>query len=458
MSNERIKFGKRVELMTDNYLIEKNFNLRFVGEKPEMVDKVIGFDESWENIISTGCTVIQEEDGFKLYYRGWPSNITRASKMNDNDDQTGCIAYSKDGIHYTKPILNQVDWEGSTENNIFERGAHCHNFMPFLDKNPNCKPDEKYKAICGTDLIGGIFSYCSADGIHWRKMAEEPVITGSQFDSMNYAFYDTAAGCYRAYFRYFTGIYEKYWEGLGGMRAIESCTSDDFIHWSEPVPNNYLDRPFFNEHLYTNATHAIPGAEHMLVSFPMRFHETRQKLMSFNGNVWDNRGISDMIMMTSRDGHNWSRVIKDAWIFGTLDPHDWAQRSWVMLPTLVDMDGYFYFYCVRNYAEENDGLWAYRVPRFRLAGLYGDSDGGYFISPYMEFETDDIYLNYASSAYGSVVVEVFDKHEKLLGRSEEMFGNELSGHIHLEGITGKEGKIRVTLREATLYAIGSKMD
>ena len=53
----------------------------------------------------------------------------------------------------------------------------CHNFAPFYDTNPNCKPDERYKAIGGIIQQGGIHVFASPDGIHWHLLADGPVIT-----------------------------------------------------------------------------------------------------------------------------------------------------------------------------------------------------------------------------------------------------------------------------------------
>ena len=123
--------------------------------------------------------------------------------------------------------------------------------LAFFDTNPAAKPEEKYKALSG--LHSQLHAYSSPDGIHWKKMHAEPVMTSGVFDSLNLAFWDASTKCYRAYSRYFDG------GGYNGFRSIQLTTSNDFLNWTEPLPNQYPpEAP--REHFYTNATWPCPGA------------------------------------------------------------------------------------------------------------------------------------------------------------------------------------------------------
>lgn len=452
-----IKFGSRVEPMVDKYLIEDMHGLSFIPNRPVEHEKVLGFDTCWENPGSQANTILKDESVIRLCYRGWPEIKDLNMKQCDNDDQTTCFALSNDGIVFERPVYNLVEWEGSKENNIVLRNADSHNFCAFYDNNPDCPPEHKYKAICGLCFTGGLYAYSSPDCIHWSRLSETPVMTDGIFDSPNMAFYDSVAGLYRCYYRYWTGNYDRYWDGLGGYRGIESCVSTDFIHWSKPVPNYYVELPEQTEHLYTNATRPIPGAEHILVSMPMRFHETRKKLKEYNGNPWNSNGLSDVLLMTSRDGHNWNRTIKEPYIRNSLDPSDWTQRGIIPLGGIIDRNGEFYIYCAKHYMSENDGIWRYSIPRFRFISVSAPYDGGEFTTKLVEFTSDDIYLNYQTGVYGYIVVDVLDETGNVIHTGEEIFGNELSCHIHFEGIKGTCGRLRFRMKESELYAIGCDM-
>src|SRR5205085_4041239 len=103
-------------------------------------------------------------------------------------EQWTCAAVSDDGIHFTRPSLGIVDFRGSTGNNIVWKGPEAASFAPFIDRNLNAKPDERWKAVCYKVVppgSGGVFALASADGIHWRKWRDEPLLPPGAFDSLN---------------------------------------------------------------------------------------------------------------------------------------------------------------------------------------------------------------------------------------------------------------------------------
>lgn len=104
------------------------------------------------------------------------------------------------------------------KNNIILAGEGTHNFTPFLDSNPACLPDAKYKGLAGDTK--GLKAYKSADGIRWSLMEEKPVITNGDFDSQNLAFWHPVQKRYVAYHR----------KGRDGVRDIMTSVSSDFLN------------------------------------------------------------------------------------------------------------------------------------------------------------------------------------------------------------------------------------
>ena len=436
-----IKFGNRVELLTDEYLIEEKEGLSFRYEKPEKLGMVLPFDKPWEREGSLALSALDCEGKVMLYYRGFPG-----SDRNDLDGmQTSCLAVSEDGVHFERAKVDLIDYDGIKENNIVRMDINCHNFAPFLDTNPECRPEEKFKAIGGLKDTGGLRAWSSPDGIHWTLMADDPVITDGIFDSMNMAFYDSAAGVYRAYFRTWTG------DGYNGWRSISSAESKDFLHWGPTIPNEYPGVGIC-EHLYTNASRPIPGAEHMLISLPMRFMETRKMFEDYE----HSSGVSDMVLMTSRDGHVWDRPIKDGFIRGGLYGHEWTQRCFISAGGIIPRGDRFIFYTEQNYMWDDDGIFAYSVPRFRFMSLYAGGNGGRLTTKELSFVSDDIFLNFSTSAYGYVKVKIVGT-DGVIFTSDELFGNDISRLLHIDGLTGRNGHMEIELCEADLYALGSDM-
>jgi len=148
---------------------------------------------------------------------------------------------------------------GSRDNNVIlmPDSGGTHNFCPFLDTRPGVPAAERYKAVGGS-APGGLFAFVSADGIRWKKLRDKQVITQGAFDSQNVAFWDAARGEYRAYARQFRN-----------GRDIVTCTSKDFLTWTEPVFLNYT--PDRTSELYTNQVQPYHRAPHLLVGFPTRY-------------------------------------------------------------------------------------------------------------------------------------------------------------------------------------------
>ena len=105
---------------------------------------VLIHDEPWEG---DGCNyhnLIVDNGLYRLYYLGWRTGLP----ANDLYLYTKvCYAESKDGINWVKPKLGLREFNGSKENNIiFDRTDNAFdNFFVFIDENPACPPEEKYK-------------------------------------------------------------------------------------------------------------------------------------------------------------------------------------------------------------------------------------------------------------------------------------------------------------------------
>lgn len=283
---EPIDIGSRLELFVDDYLIDQlEGDVSLELRRPQPNEVVLVTDEPWEGNTCAYYTIFQDGDIYRMYYRG--SHFDTETQQATHREVT-CYAESEDGIHWTKPDLGLFEWEGSRDNNIVWDGIGCHNFAPFKDANPDCPPDERYKALGRENRPGRpvrrLFAFKSADGIHWSLLSEEPVITEGAFDSQNLAFWDTIREEYREYHRTFRD----------GVRDIQTSTTDDFAQWPEPEFLQYPGAP--KQHLYTNAIQPYFRAPHIFIGFPTRY-------------LPDEGQRVEPILMTSRDGvtfHRWN--------------------------------------------------------------------------------------------------------------------------------------------------------
>ncbi len=375
-ADEPLDLGLRRELFIDGYLIEKLDGAEQRLHQPVPREVAIVHDAPCEGNTSYYHTVFRDGEIYRMYYRG-SQHGARSSYPDATGHQVVCYAESKDGKVWTKPNLGLHEFTGAKDNNIIWTGIGHHNFAPFLDKNPDCPPTAKYKAIGRGP--GGLYVFQSADAIHWSLIKDKPVITKGAFDSQNLAFYDTVRNRYVDFHRGF----EK------GRRAIMTCTSDDFVIWSEPQFVNYDDD--LDPHLYTNQTTAYPRAPHIFLSFPKRFLPTR------NLTQHPGPGASDILLMSSRDGENFHRW-NESFVSPGPQRERWVNRNnfvaWGIVETANDIAGLadeFSFYSMEGYYSGDDC----RMRRYTLrpdgfVSLRAPLRGGELLTKALTFDLPDL--------------------------------------------------------------------
>ena len=331
-SDKPIDIGSRRELFVDGYLIEKLAGAERRMHHPVPRETAVVHDAPWEGAGSGYHSVIKDGDVYRMYHRG--SILGVENERLKLGKQVYCYVESKDGIHWTKPDLGLHKHNGSKKNNIIWTGVGVHNFAPFLDTNPKCPPESRFKALAGTAEEGGLFAFHSADGIHWSLMRKKPVVTEGAFDSQNLAFWDPTAGRYRAYFRTFTkGITTgKVWKPAG-YRAIRTASSADFLDWGNEADLTYEDSP--EEHLYTNQIAPYYRAPHILIGLPTRYVERgwspsmralpqlEHREMRSKAHLRYGTALTEGVLMASRNGVHFER-----WNEAFLRPGPQRPETW----------------------------------------------------------------------------------------------------------------------------------
>ncbi len=435
-----VDIGSHRELFVDRHLVDSLDGVELVLHPPRRAETVLKFDKPWEGPYCAYVTVFRDEDRFRMYYRGWP-DLERP--------ELTCYAESRDGIHWTKPALGLYEWNGSRENNIvWNEGFGSHNFTPFRDTRPGIPADQRYKALglAPRSKGRGLMAFASADGLHWRLLADDPVITKGAFDSQNLAFWDSNRRKYVAFFRIFRD----------GVRAIATCESDDFLHWSDPVA---VDVSGPKEHFYTNATVLYPRAPHMYMAFPKRFVPGRKRLPEH-----PDAGISDAVFLTSRDGLHFDRTFAEALIRPGRERRNWGDRSnmvaWGMVET-ADDEVSIYFSQHYRYPTHHLKRGVFRADG--IASAHAGADGGELITRPIRFAGKQLRLNYATSAAGSVRVELQRPDGTpiagfTLDEAPELYGDEIdepyrwNSGADVSALAGKPIRVRFVLKDADLYS------
>lgn len=477
-AEDPILIGSRLELMIDDYLMQTiSDGGRLQLNRPVRREVALVTDAPWEGNASHFRSVFQDGDLYRMYYGAHQYDV-HEGKQTYPHPVFLCYAESRDGIHWVKPELGLVEFDGSRRNNIVlasdtvnsVAGDPSH-VAVFKDSNPDCPPDAVYKAVVRSRSGRGLLAFRSVDGFHFEPLQRERIITEGAFDSQNLAFWDTVRGEYRAYFR---GFRDK-------TRSILTATSPDFLEWTKPA---WVEFPgAATEHIYTNQVRPYFRAPHIFVGFPMRYtdrgqvdstdklpHPELRRLRSSNSPRYGS-AVTDGLFMTSRDGINFRRwgeafirpgpARTNAWVYGD------NSAAWGLVTTesfvkgapdelsIYVTEGYWTEKSlnVRRYSMRIDGFVSFNAP----------STGAEFVTKPVVFSGDQLEINYATSGAGGIRVELQDAAGKpLAGFAEadchEIFGDQIRRTVvwkqgsDVSALSGKPVRLRIVMQDADLYS------
>jgi hypothetical protein len=461
--------GQR-EIFVDDYLIDTMDGVALQLHQPCYAGEAIRFDNPWEGKFAGYITVFNDGEKYRMYYRGMPE----AGSDGTNNEVT-CYAESDDGITWTKPNLGIFEYDGSRDNNIIlaDAAPFSHNFAPFHDTNPDAAPEARYKAIAGTrngnkesGNPGGLHIFASPDGIHWKLMHDEPIITEGAFDSQNVGFWSEHEEQYVCYFRTMSET------DTGRLRSVSRATSKDGINWSEPVAMSYGGTP--REHLYTNQTQPYFRAPHIYIALPMRFMPGRQVLTpeqakQLGVHVGDRHSYAgdcaDCVFMTTRGGSQYDRTFMEAFIRPGTDLGNWASRAGMAAHGVVqtgpaEMSVYKQF----HYAQPSAYLGRYTLRVDGFASIRAPYEQGEWVTKPFVTKGSILELNFATSAAGEVRVEVQSAEGDVLegfsaAECVPIIGDQLDRSVRwsenedLSQLAGKSIRLRITMQDADIYAL-----
>jgi hypothetical protein len=474
-SSVPLRVGTIRQLFVDEFLIASRQNVELKLNSPTAREIVLRADKPWEGQSMTYPTVFKDGDKFRLYYRASGPPLGSPPKRETGDKRQmiwsfTALAESNDGIHWTKPNLGVVDFQGSKQNNLIWPVAEQPglDLFPFRDTNPQASPDERYKALANVGEHQ-LVALVSADGIRWRLLQKEPVLAYLPGDPMmdppNLAFWDETQQQYVAYLRNWLNY---------RIRGFRRSTSKDFRRWTTPVEIDLSGSEI--EHLYTNMTTPYERAPGIYFMFAKRFVPWRRADAN-----WPYDGLSETVLLSSRDGQRFDRTFMEPFVRPGLDPLNWHDRAIMMgrgiLQTSATELSLYYF---EHYRSDSIQL---RRAAMRPDGFMSVSapySGGEFTTKPLVVEGAELELNFSSSVAGSIRVEAQDETGKpvpgfRLQDCDEIFGDELErvvtwrrGHADVldenlkeipnrpsdlsRAMRGKAIRLRFVMKAADLYS------
>ena len=466
-----LNIGSRRELFVDSFLVDSLNGARLKLHEPRPAGVAIEYDQPCERGTVGSCsfytTVIKDGDIYRMYYRG--------------DMAYSCYAESTDGINWTKPSLGLVEVEGSTENNAMVRGRPL---FPFIDGRAGVPESERYKA--NSLEKGGLVGYVSADGIHWRKLRDEVIVPRelvNHFDAQSVMFWSEVEELYLLYARHMEG----------GRRATARATSEDFANWTGPTLMEFSDTGTTtpSEHLYTNQTHPYFRAPHIYISLPARIFfagglrhisleddiaAARRRVITeevrrfyeteVDPRAGDAGDVADGVLLTSRAGTTmYDFTFRESFVRPSIGLNNWTTRNnypgcGVVQTGPTEMS----LYVNRDYAQKTAHLERMTLRLDGFASLNAPYDGGEMTTRPFTFSGRQLEINYATSAAGSIRVEIQDGEGRPvpghgLDECRELVGDEIGRSVAWDGgcsvseLAGKPVRLRVVMKDADLYSL-----
>jgi hypothetical protein len=426
----------------------------------------------------------EERQVFRFWVHGRP----------DDMEENACSYFeSEDGLHWTKPLMRQVEYRGSMENNYvgvreIDSAFACVVIDP-IDPDPACR----LKAFAHDH--NQLFPVAS-DGITWRKLDCPAIpswdVHGVSFDPVEKTFigYMKDAGHAKAYggpWKQDATAHEKGHPGTGRYgRSVWLATSKDFRNWTEAelaFETDDLDQELARQNIaermadsslqqtvlidpevYNADVYNMGGPfryEGLYVAIPAIYHSTGPAPENQNTD-----GFHLMQLACSRDLRNWQRLGDRKPFIGPsplgAGAYDLTQIIGPAGPVVRGDELWFYYTGIKyrsrpSNAEPDSGAVCLAVlRRDGFISLDAGSESGTLVTEPFVLNGDKLYVN-VDAQQGELQVEVLDSESQVLSTSSPVTGDLLRGEVewkqgNINGMHGKDVSFRFALKNAQFYS------
>ncbi len=468
---EPLDIGSQRQLFLDNFIIERVDGLERVMHQPVKRGAVIKPDQPWEISLQTRCLPAWDEE--RKRFKVWLITSTNIPGFAGTS-----YAESKDGVHWTKPVLRQTKINGSPENNflaVVPGDTWPKNGIENVVLDPDDPdPNRRYKGFYG---VNGRRPMVSPDGIHWTLL-ETSVLPSSDESNMSY---DRANKTFIATLK----------RGGPFGRSHRIWTSRDFTEWSDTgvlfhadkqdqqlakkniaarLSNPKLQQPVKNVPADYNAdiyNFGIFRYEGLYIGMPAVYHAT--------GKLKRNTDGFHLIQLAcSRDLKKWTRLGDRQPFIGPSPVGPGVFDRTQLLPPSAPVERgnelWFYYTGIKyrakpKNADEKAGAVCLAVlRRDGFVSMTAGKKAGQLITKPFIATGKRLLLNVDVNEGGEATIEVLDEKEQVV------HGFERSGSVPLRGrsieqtvrwttrsnwsqLAGSKVRLRIRLRNADLYAL-----
>ena len=469
-------------LCWDKKNFSQNNGVVVLQHRPEKKSLALVCQDKWEGVHNGYASVAKIGDKYRVYYRVGGQNGAVYKDSNAPSKSMICVAESSDGITFEKIPMNKIEFDGNKHNNVVfwrDNGGDLDTFTVFYDTNPDCAPKEQFKAFArdsGTDRLD---LYVSEDGFDFKYV--ERVDLGGTYDSYNTVYWDDDKKEYHFYFRGYHHPDGTLVNGYADMdetndlRDVRLAKSKDFRNWE------FVDFIKFENtkevQLYTNQIEPYYREKNTLIGFPVRYidrvkdkenykymplADVRSKIIATQGR--EGTALTDCAIMTSGDGIKFNLRPTAFMTPGTETTENWwygnCYTVYGMVETLAD-DGVtreISMYMAENYRIKKVDFRRYTIRLDGFFSWYADGDGGTVVTKPFVLSNENMFVNFATSALGSLKITVLKPSGATIDGYESyiIFGDSTNREVKfqkdLKDLVGKEIKIKFEMNDCHLYS------
>jgi hypothetical protein len=477
---EAFDIGTKRQFFFDDMLIESSKGITIRMNPPLRTGHVVlKADAPWEKAlhghIGAYCSLIKEDDNIRLWYDVRFGGTVQVA-----------YAESKDGIHFTKPIVGRYELDGSKENNIVMPNRIGGGSV-WID--PHAPPDKKYRSQSkgyNPPTSGKLYCYHSADGIEWTLWQYQDI---GNCDTQSIAFWD-----YRI-MRYV--LYTRKNPNAGTparSRVVRRLESDDLEHWENEVIVMAADEiddatyvsptPKPPVDYYGAAIFRYPNADGPYVMLSQAFWHFKRRIPERRWGISGKKdprsgeklapSTIDVRLAFSHDGLHFQRLggRKPFLNLGPEGAFD-SRMVWAIPNPIIMGDQIWIYYAGKN--TDHDGytdptsaepMSGIGLAVMRLDGfISADADytGGQMTTHLMTFQGKRLIVNLDTGGGGSLQVEILDKSGKPIDGYTQADATVLCGNSvkmpvtwnknqDVSELSGYPIRLRFTMRDCKLYA------
>ncbi len=398
-------------------------------------------------------TVLKQGDTFRMWYLG----------MIQGDLEHGqapgwwrpmCYAESQDGIHWTKPELGLVEFNGNKKNNIcliegsVQSMTLVNDFLSVLHEPDDPDPNRRYKVayiahMPYDDIKGGMSkigtkerrvgtTICatSADGFSWKIVGDRPANAGGErFEvSSLYRFGD---------FYYSTGQLISPWtwrpDGSKTGRNVLAFRSPDFKTWSQASahaysrPGQLTTPPVQGEQMHMGM--GLWNRGNVLVGLHGMWQDAKTKPK--DGKYWNDGVHIDLGLVVSNDGIHFREPVPNFKIIERGKPGEWDDVALLQGHAFVNegdktMIWYSHWDTSGKLKSMEIGLATLRRDGFGSLSAQVEENDSEFVTDFFEIdENDQVHLNVDGvSSDSPLTVELLDERaQPIRGYSDTLSTN-----------------------------------